>query len=66
MENVKRINPEGEPLTFEKLLTFDGLEGLTENEAEEIIHSLNTYCTIIYDLLIQDSTEYKPSQNKAA
>jgi hypothetical protein len=63
----KRINPEGESLTPEKLITFEGLEGLTEKEAEEIIFSLNTYCSIIYDFLMQDyTTENITPQNKAA
>jgi len=52
----KRINLAGESLTQEKLITFEGLDGLTEKEAEEIIYSLNTYCSIIYDFLMQDYT----------
>ena len=63
----KRINPACESLTQEKLITFEGLDGLTEKEAEEIIYSLNTYCSIIYDFLMQDyHTENITPQNKAA
>ena len=63
----KRINPAGESLTPEKLITFEGLESLTEKEAEEIIYSLNAYCSIIYDFLMQDyTTENITPQNKAA
>ena len=67
LTDEKRINPTGESLTPEKLITFKGLEGLTEKEAEEIIYSLNTYCSIIYDFLMQDYvTENITPQNKAA
>lgn len=53
----KSINPEKESLTVEKLKTFEGLENIADSEAEEIVLSIQNFCAIIYDFLIQPEVD---------
>lgn len=48
-EELMRINPEGEPLTVERLRSFQGLENLSDEEAQEIIFSIQTFCSILLE-----------------
>jgi len=61
------INPLREPLTNEKLKTFEGFEKIIDKEAEEIVYSIDTLCHIVYDsLLEQAANENNNHQNTAA
>lgn len=48
-EELMRINPEKKPLTVETLRTFKGMENLSDEEAQEIIFSLETFCIILLE-----------------
>ncbi len=48
-EELMRINPEKKPLTVETLRTFKGMETLSDEEAQEIIFSLETFCIILFE-----------------
>lgn len=41
------LNPEGKPLTIEKLRTFEGFETISDQEAEDIINQINLFCLIV-------------------
>lgn len=41
------------PLTVEKLRSFEGLADISGSEAEEMIHSIQNLCAIIYDFITQ-------------
>lgn len=40
-------------LTVEKLRSFRGMESISEDEAEEVILSINKLCAIIFDFMTQ-------------
>ena len=48
-EELMRINPEGKPLTVERLRTYPGMENLSDDEAQEIIFSIQTFCVILLE-----------------
>lgn len=45
------INPEKENLTAEKLKTFNGLEKISDADANETVFALQTLANILYDLM---------------
>lgn len=57
------MNPLRESLTVEKLKTFEGMENLSEEEAQEIVYSIHTLCNIIYEYTMQNKTREEPDNN---
>jgi hypothetical protein len=53
--NSGLINPERKSLTKEKLAELSGLE-LTEQEAEEVLHSIHLLAKILYELTNQNNS----------
>lgn len=49
-EELMRLNPERKPLTVEKLRELSGLKNLSDEEAQEIIFSIRTFCAILLEL----------------
>ena len=49
-EELLKINPERKPLTVEKLRELSGMKDLTDEKAQEIIFSVNTFCAILLEL----------------
>lgn len=61
------INPLKEPLTVEKLRTFEGFESTTDEEALEIICTIDTLCRIVQEYLMnRNRNEHNNSLNIAA
>ena len=54
---LESINPFKEPLTVEKLKSFEGLENLNDEEAKQIVIDIQTLCGIIYEFLIEENEE---------
>ena len=50
-KDFDKINPEEKPLTPELLKTFPGCEDYTEQQAQEIIHSLEKLSAICYNIV---------------
>ncbi len=50
-KDFDKINPEEKPLTLELLKTFPGCEDYTEQQALEIIHSLEKLSAICYNIV---------------
>lgn len=48
-KNIKILNPNKEDLTVDKLKTFNGLENLTDSEAQETVFAIQTLANILYD-----------------
>ena len=46
------INPFKEPLTIEKLKTFEDFENTTEEVAKEIIYTIDSLCRIAFEYLL--------------
>jgi len=46
---IKKLNPNKEELTVEKLKTFEGFENLEDKEAQETVFAIQTLASIIYD-----------------
>lgn len=57
------MNPFREPLTIEKLRTFEGMENLSDEEAQEIVYSIHTLCNIIYEYTMQNKIREDPDNN---
>ena len=49
-KDFDKINPEEKPLTPELLKTFPGCEDYTEQQAQEIIHTLEKLSAICYNI----------------
>lgn len=63
------LNPKREPITVSKLRSFEGLENLTNEEAERMVSSIHHLCNLIYDYLAQQSpveSNNHPPYRKAA
>lgn len=56
-EELMRINPERKPLTVEKLRELSGLKDLSDEEAQEIIFSIRTFCAILFELVKEKEAE---------
>lgn len=53
-------NENNETLTTEKLRQFKGLENLSEDDAKETVFALQTYASLLFDLVAeQQKTEMK-------
>jgi len=64
---AESVNPKKEALTVEKLRTFEGFENTTEEEALEIIYTIDTLCRITQEYLMnQNTNESNNPQNIAA
>lgn len=50
---LKSINPEKKPLTVETLRSFEGMENLTDEEANEIVFSLQLFSGLFHEFYIQ-------------
>lgn len=50
-QKQKRLNPNKEPLTAEKLKTFSGFENTPEAEAETIVLHIRSLAGILFQLL---------------
>jgi hypothetical protein len=57
------INQLREPLTIEKLKTFEGMENLSDEEAQEIVYSIHTLCNIIYEYTMSNKIREEPDNN---
>jgi hypothetical protein len=51
MPKMKLINPERKPLTAEKLRELSGLHDLTDEKADEAIHSIDLFVKILYEFV---------------
>jgi hypothetical protein len=61
------INPQKEPLTVEKLKTFEGFENIADEEALEIIYTIDSLCRAVYEYgLNQHTVKNSNPQNLAA
>jgi len=49
------INPQKEPLTVEKIKTFKDFENVTDEEALEIIYTIDTLCRITQEYLMNQN-----------
>lgn len=66
-EELKRINPEKQPLTVETLRTFKGMENLSDEEAQELIFSIQNFCAILLEAVKeQEKQEEATNQQKIA
>lgn len=66
---AESINPKKEALTVEKLRTFEGFENTTEEEAIEIIRTIDILCRITQEYLLnqkQNENDNDNPQNIAA
>lgn len=52
-ERILRINPEKKPLTIEILRSFSGFESVTDEEANEIISSLQIFSELFHEYFIR-------------
>ena len=64
MGTMKAINPKREPLTIEKLRSFEGLENLTDEEAQEIIFSLVQLASITFELFKELKEDEQNTETK--
>ena len=55
-EELMQINPEGKPLTPEILRSLTG-EDFNDEEAQEIIFALTTFCTILLEAAMQEEKQ---------
>lgn len=55
-EELMNINPEGKPLTPEILRSLTG-EDIPDEEAQEIIFSLTTFCTLLLETVMQEEKQ---------
>lgn len=55
----KSINPRKEPLTAEKLRSFEGLEDLSDEEAQEAVFTIRAFASIVFDHYIETHPETK-------
>lgn len=56
-----RVNPFGETLTLEKYRSFPGNENLSDEQAQEEIHSLTALADMLFDYL-RSVEEQAPEQ----
>jgi hypothetical protein len=52
-EKITRINPEKKPLTIETLRSFPGFEKLTDEEADEIVFSIQLFSELFHEFYVQ-------------
>lgn len=57
------MNPLREPLTVEKLRTFEGMENLNDSDADEMVYSIHTLCNIIHEYIMQNKIRGEPNNN---
>jgi hypothetical protein len=55
MSCAKRINPQREPLTVDKLREFPGFENYTDEQATQAIQSIEQLAFIIYECTSQNN-----------
>lgn len=48
MRKIRFINPQRKPLTMEKLKALTGWETLSDEQAEECVHSIRLFVKILY------------------
>ena len=49
---IESVNPLKEPLTIEKLKTFEDFENTTDEVAREIIYTIDSLCRIAFEYLM--------------
>lgn len=52
-EEIKNINPEKKPLTIETLRSFSGFEKVNDEEANEIIFSVQIFSELFHEFYVQ-------------
>jgi ABC-type siderophore export system fused ATPase/permease subunit len=52
-EEIKHINPEKKPLTIETLRSFSGFENVTDEEANEIIFSVQQFAELFHEFYME-------------
>lgn len=52
---VLYLNNNKENLTPEKLKTFSGYEGLSDQEASDTVFAIHTFANILYELITQQA-----------
>lgn len=52
---IKKLNPNKEELTVEKLKTFDGFENIEDKEAQETVFAIQTLASILYEFTNEQS-----------
>ncbi len=62
LDLLRNINPEGEPLTVEKLKAFPGCEHYTDQQALEIVQSLEKLSLICYGLAKEEKSHLIDNQ----
>jgi hypothetical protein len=60
------INPQKEALTVEKLKSFEGMEKLSDDEAQEIVYSIRTFSNIVYEFFKQKNSNIEDNTQKQA
>jgi hypothetical protein len=58
------INPKREPLTVEKLRTFEGFENTCDEEAENIVYSIRAFSRIIVEFMLEQEHAGKNPQHE--
>jgi hypothetical protein len=51
-----RLNSENESLTPEKLKSYKGCENLTDDQATETVFALQTFASILYEIMTESET----------
>lgn len=60
-ENSLQLNKNKQPLTPDKLRELSGLE-VSDEEAEEIIHSIRIFCKVLYQFTVTVKNRNKLSK----
>jgi len=63
---LESINPQKEVLTVEKLRSFEGMEHLSDAEAQEIVYSIRTFSNIVYEFLKEKNSNSQDNNQKQA
>lgn len=60
---AQTINPKKEPLTVEKLRTFPGCEHYSDEEAEQVVHTIHQYALILFECVSKAKVVALPDTN---
>jgi hypothetical protein len=57
IKKVICLNPKKEDLSAEKLKTFSGCEGLSDQAAIDTVFAIQTFATILYELMSEQTSK---------
>ena len=60
---AQTINPKKEPLTIEKLRTFPGCEHYSDEEAEQVVQTIQQYALILFECVSKAKVIPLPGTN---